>query len=372
MNYPLRRRSRPSRLHRLVPLDAAIVALALGGAVGAAHATQFDVCASGCTYKTIQSAVTAAVSGDVIRIHAGRYLENVTISGKALQLVGDDNATTVVDGNFRGSVFTLGNGEAGNSSRVSMSQLTITHGKAAQSGGGIRVIAGASLTMSGVIVIHNRAGYSGAGIYFNTPQGPTNTLNYCAIDNNGSPFTSGGGIEIDGGTVDLEGSVVTRNSVLYAGGGIAIWNGRLIINNSSIVDNSATLVHQPGGDAGRGAGLLSGGQAVTISGSIIGRNTSAGAGGGVDLDGSVSVTISNSVIARNRATGVGVGSGAGGIGTLSAAPGAAINLTDVYIVQNQGAVGGIETTIPITSAHTTIKDNVPNDCQGTGCPVGTE
>ena len=53
-----------------------------------AKASTLDVCASGCTYSTIQDAVNVAVSGDVISIRAGSYegfsivgKSNITISG---------------------------------------------------------------------------------------------------------------------------------------------------------------------------------------------------------------------------------------------------------------------------------------------------
>lgn len=47
-----------------------------------AKASTLDVCASGCTYSTIQDAVNVAVSGDVISIRAGSY-EGFSIVGKS-------------------------------------------------------------------------------------------------------------------------------------------------------------------------------------------------------------------------------------------------------------------------------------------------
>jgi pectin methylesterase-like acyl-CoA thioesterase len=85
-------------------------AIALGVATNTLAANT-TVCASGCAYGSIQSAINAAVSGDIITIGSGRYVENVTIAGKNLRLIGAGNGRTVVDGNSHGSVFKLGTGQ---------------------------------------------------------------------------------------------------------------------------------------------------------------------------------------------------------------------------------------------------------------------
>ena len=50
------------------------------------------VCAKGCAYKTIQSAVNASKAGDTVKVKAGTYKERVVIKGKGkafLKLIGD-------------------------------------------------------------------------------------------------------------------------------------------------------------------------------------------------------------------------------------------------------------------------------------------
>jgi hypothetical protein len=49
-------------------------------------------------YNTIQSAVDAAVSGDVIRVGPGTYPERVTISKSAIRLEADPVHSAVLDG----------------------------------------------------------------------------------------------------------------------------------------------------------------------------------------------------------------------------------------------------------------------------------
>ena len=54
-------------------------------------------------FSTIQEAVDAAGSEDTIQVNAGTYYEHVTII-KSLTLVGEDSATTIIDGNETGTV----------------------------------------------------------------------------------------------------------------------------------------------------------------------------------------------------------------------------------------------------------------------------
>jgi parallel beta-helix repeat protein len=75
-------------------------------------------------YETIQEAINAASPGDTIQVTAGIYCENITID-KSINLVGENPATTIIDGippgiritisadNVRVQGFTVRNGEAG-------------------------------------------------------------------------------------------------------------------------------------------------------------------------------------------------------------------------------------------------------------------
>jgi len=57
-------------------------------AAGITNAATLNVCLDVCTHKTVQSAVDAAASGDVIVVRPGRYVGNITITGKSLGIVG--------------------------------------------------------------------------------------------------------------------------------------------------------------------------------------------------------------------------------------------------------------------------------------------
>jgi parallel beta-helix repeat protein len=54
-------------------------------------------------YGTIQGAINAANSGDVIFVHAGTYYENVVVN-KTLSIVGEDESLTIIDGQGVGIV----------------------------------------------------------------------------------------------------------------------------------------------------------------------------------------------------------------------------------------------------------------------------
>ncbi|MCW7071323.1 MAG: right-handed parallel beta-helix repeat-containing protein [Methanophagales archaeon] len=57
--------------------------------VGTANAATYTVCAIGCNYQTIQSAVNAATSGDTIFVYNGSYIENVNVGTAHLTLEGE-------------------------------------------------------------------------------------------------------------------------------------------------------------------------------------------------------------------------------------------------------------------------------------------
>ena len=49
-------------------------------------------------YATIQEAINASVDGDSIAVAAGTFNENINFNGKSIKVVGEDQATTIIDG----------------------------------------------------------------------------------------------------------------------------------------------------------------------------------------------------------------------------------------------------------------------------------
>lgn len=60
-----------------------------------ARAATLTVCASGCSATTIQAAMNAATSGDIITVASGTYTEQIVVN-KNLTLTGAGSATTIV------------------------------------------------------------------------------------------------------------------------------------------------------------------------------------------------------------------------------------------------------------------------------------
>jgi hypothetical protein len=193
---------------------------------------------------------------------------------------------------------------------VTLTGLTVQNGVATDpanpygpnaSGGGIRAIGNASLTLNNVVVTHNSAVAGGGIAMANTVSAPwALTVNASTVSDNLA--VGGGGIETDGsGQVLLNaGTVITGNTVYSVGGGI--WLSPIA---AGPVPQSADL---------------------TVTGAVISDNSAlggvtSGVGGGVGNGGNGTVLIRNSTLANNRCTaGEGTGgafAGLNGLGTLT-------------------------------------------------------
>ncbi|MCK5176889.1 MAG: right-handed parallel beta-helix repeat-containing protein, partial [Candidatus Aenigmarchaeota archaeon] len=67
------------------------------------YAATFTVCAAGCDYTTIQSAINGVASGNTIYVHDGVYIEQIKVT-KSLILEGESNTGTQVVGGFKVTV----------------------------------------------------------------------------------------------------------------------------------------------------------------------------------------------------------------------------------------------------------------------------
>src|ERR1700761_6944666 len=157
-----------------------------------AAAADISVCEGHCRYATIQSGVDAAHSGDTVHVAAGTYFENVVVDNKNLTLLGADEVTTVIDGQFHGPVLTLGAVGENPTKTITIRGFTLTHGSG-ELGGGISVL-GAVLNLQYSMVIANKSTANGGGIDLEVPGGPLNTISHCVIAKN-SATNVGGGIE---------------------------------------------------------------------------------------------------------------------------------------------------------------------------------
>jgi hypothetical protein len=334
-------------------------------AAGAAFAGQLTVCPQGCEFSSIQSAVDAAHGGDVIEIGRGTYFENVKIS-KALTLNGAGRDKTRIDGRLLGPVFTLSSPpDATTENTVRLTNMTITHGRGVNVGGGIEVFGAARLDLSFCIVISNRSdgidtNGAGGGISLESAESVTNKIANTIIVYNHSQ-SGGGGVSVSFETqAEITDSTISRNDTQGLGGGIDLLAKSIAkITGTSLTENSAKL---GGGGvfADRNRPFQPGAE-VTITDSVIADNLTTADGGGLEGQ----FTISDSIVARNTAAHDGGGLFSEGFALLSR----------VFVVQNAAgrSGGGIFTSTGLLINDTTIAQNKPDNCVeepgiGSGCP----
>jgi hypothetical protein len=367
-------------------LLATSVALACSGA---AFANDIHVCGT-CAHKTIQSAVNDAASGDNILIAQGTYVENVTVTGKALNIVGGPGATSVVAAGL-GPVFTLGATTVGSTPQlVQISNLTISGGNhtgGTGDGGGIQVRVGAYLYLTNSIVTGNSA-LSGGGISMSTlPQFP-NQITKSYIQNNTAAASaaagggSGGGIALLQGDVQIVQSFITQN-VANTGGGLyeASTAHRLYFSEVSITQNTATpFVTSAGSTQGIAGGLYVGAY-VEMFFTHVTDNTALGLQGTggmylvarippADIDANPATSnIDNSVFSQNFV--LKGATNAAGVTLVEdpTNPTAAVSMTDVFVILNSG-FGMTNNAAIFTDGGFVVEENSLGNCvgSGSGCP----
>jgi hypothetical protein len=159
-----------------------------------------DVCSSGCGFRSVQQAIDAAAAGASIRLCAGLYTEDLTLT-KSLSLIGAGPGTGAGDTILHGSGTTsVVRNEA--AVTVSLQHLRITGG-VASFGGGI-LHADGTLALTSCTVSGNTAAVNGGGMY--TSLGTVTLDAASEVTGNAADPTdpdSGGGIYNSGSAVTL-------------------------------------------------------------------------------------------------------------------------------------------------------------------------
>ena len=253
------------------------------------------VCPSGCDYTTIQGAIDAASSGDIIQVGQGHYLEHIVMKD-GVMLVGAGADRSVIDGGGSGIVV-IG------ASNALLDGFTITGGSNSTTydggflkGGGIRCTSVNNATVSHNVIKYNQIpeqGAMGAGLY-------------------------------------------------ASGTSISILDNVIRLNLAGYYDAFASTA--AGGDGG---GIYGPGNQGRIAGNRIMDNLT-GEGGGIylSLGGTANAIVTDNVISHNDVTSFGGNTG-GGITTWLGSSTSTTQITNNTIVDNfngllVGNISGIE------------------------------
>ncbi len=123
--------------------------------IGFAGAATLNV-GQGQTYATIQSAIDAANTGDVISVSEGTYIENVVVKKNGISIIGKNKEKTIIDGKKTGSVIRID--QANN---VKVSGFTIQNsGGSGQADAGVTLYRANNNMVANLILVNNVVGIS--------------------------------------------------------------------------------------------------------------------------------------------------------------------------------------------------------------------
>lgn len=167
------------------------------------------------SYPTIQDAIDAAGSGDIVQVAAGIYYERITHKS-GVQVLGAGKTVTTINGQSLGAVVTATNV----SSTAKLDGFTITNGSGFSSLGGGIYLNNGDLVISNCRITDNHTSGAlakGGGIYCTSYSSAT--IQDCEITLNSSKH--GGGIYIDN-CAAISNCQITQNTATGddKGGGI--------------------------------------------------------------------------------------------------------------------------------------------------------
>ena len=308
----------------------------------------------GCS-ATIGAALAAAVDGNVIRVAAGTFVENVLIQ-KNVTLEGgwdaafttrapDVQVTVIQPADATRSVVDIeGNIDAPAASTPVLDGFTVKGGRGdlnGYHGGGLR-IRDSDATIRNCVVSGNRSFLLGGGIWVQrgAPRIERSRIEGNIADSGGGGTALGGGIDLEGTQAVLVDDEITDNGLAGGsgqGGGVAADAGPVTIRGGRIAGNStdATCAGSGGGiyasqtplvvagvriedNCGAPSQLYHSGDSLLLESSVVAMTAPSGNAPAVLLDWSGSPTAAAAIL-RNDTF---VGSGRVGVAIASAVPAA--------------------------------------------------
>jgi len=265
-----------------------LVVLMLAAAAPCALAGDLHVPAD---YSTIQAAIDAASSGDVVLVDPGTYFECLDFKGKAIRVASTGGAAvTTINASQKGSVVSFTNNEQSDSI---LEGFTLTNGLAVV-GGGVQ-IEFASPTIRRNVITGNHVDDNGGGIGVShgSPVIVNNVISWNSTGHDGGGITIG----VDCPDIQFSSNLVVWNAASEEGGGIHFIEGTsrfTPLTNVTIVGNSAP----------HGAGIyLHWSSSTLVTNSILWQNSNSE----IELEnGTCAATVENSDISSYSWTGTGV------------------------------------------------------------------
>jgi parallel beta-helix repeat protein/predicted outer membrane repeat protein len=252
----------------------------------------------------------AATGPDVVQFQAGLTGTITLTTGEigikdSVDIQGPGTSVISVSGNDASRIFYLYN-SSNPAPSVSISGLTLTHGKASKGDGGAISDHGESLTLDNVAVTSSAAN-DGGGVFVSSGDGggPFSLTIQNSVLSGNTATNNGGAVYVRyvSGPVLIQHTQITGNTATNNGGGVAFYetNGDVTIDQSTISGNTA-------GQGGGGIYLYdTNAGTFTVQNSTVSGNNAAD-GAGVFLYGPDNpVVIENSTISGNTATGRGGG-----------------------------------------------------------------
>ncbi len=341
------------RAHRAA-CGAWAAALIAAAGVPASLAAEYSVSPGGLgDFPTIQTAVDAALPGDVVVLEDGRFVgdgnRDVTFRGKDL-VVRSRNGAAACTLDTQGTVatphraFRLDDGE---SAAARIDGFTIVNGYTTGpfpevGGAGILITTNTSPTITNCIFDGNESGFQGFGAGILAYDGCDVTITDCVFRNGYSGWYGGGftlRLNSDG---IVERCLVIDNVGFHAGGGASITNSDALVTDCLFVNNSSP-------EAGGGGVMVKAGAVPVFTRcAFIGNETWSGAGLGLGT--SAHVTCRDCLFEGNRAQ-----VSAGGIG-LGNDP-STLLLENCTIVNNRAGGSGSQIMVN-TSAQLTMRNSI--------------
>ncbi len=326
---------------------------------GALTIATMTVCASGCTYTTIQAAIDASSNGETITVKNGTYSENINFNGKLVTLVSENGAAlTKIQGT--GAADAVVTFDSGETSSAVLDGFTIDNQGSGASARGIKIIASSEPTIQNSIIegnvltiVTNSDPNYGGGIYINTG-GATIISTTIGQSGTANQANKGSGIyALNGTSITLNNSNVTFNSGrTYAGIYLQSMSGTSTLTNTNVDNNNAN-----GYNVG---GIYANASSISITGGSI-SNNSGTFGAGLRLENVPTITIINNVAINSNAAGATI---AGGIYSIDSpmdiSNGTTINSNvsrDGAGINMTGAYAGFPANTKTTIDSTTINGN---------------